>query len=185
MIKTMSYVALLRGINVGGNTIISMATLKECFEKLGYKNVKTYINSGNVIFQSTVKDPRELEKQIEKLIRDNFTLDVMVVTRSYDEMNKVIKAIPKNWDKPTDYKYNVIFLNSKIDNPSILNGLQPKSEIEELHYHPGVLLWAAKTSDLTKSNMVKLSKNSIYKQMTVRNLNTTKKVFELMKDLKT
>jgi uncharacterized protein (DUF1697 family) len=176
-----TYVALLRGINVGGNAIINMVKLKGCFEDLGYKSVKTYINSGNVIFVSALKDIGNLEAQIEKTIEENFSLNVRVVVRNFEQMEKLIHQMPKNWDAlDKEHKYNVIFLSSRIDNPGILKGLQPKPEIEELHYHPGVLFWAAKTSDLTKSNMIKLSKSAFYKEMTVRNLNTTQKIYELM-----
>jgi uncharacterized protein (DUF1697 family) len=145
-----TYVALLRGINVGGNTIISMAKLKESFESLGYQNVKTYINSGNIIFNHSSKDTVELESQIEKMIVKDFSLQVRVVVRSLEQYE------------------------------DILRDLHPKPGIEEVQYHPGVVFWAAKTSDLTKSNMIKLSKSALYKEMTVRNLNTTRKIYSMM-----
>jgi uncharacterized protein (DUF1697 family) len=175
-----TYVALLRGINVGGNAIISMAKLKESFESLGYQNVKTYINSGNIIFNHSSKDTVELESQIEKMIVKDFSLQVRVVVRSLEQYEKLIDSIPNNWRDDNEYKKNVIFLTHKIDNADILKDLHPKPGIEEVQYHPGVVFWAAKTSDLTKSNMIKLSKSALYKEMTVRNLNTTRKIYSMM-----
>jgi uncharacterized protein (DUF1697 family) len=176
----MTYAAFLRGINVGGNTIISMAKLKESFEELGHTNVKTYINSGNVIFQSDNKDSVKLEEQIEKAILKDFNLPVKVMVRDFGQMEKLIKNVPKSWDGSKDFRYNVIFLSSKIDSPEILKDLHPKPEIEELHYHRGVLFWSAKTSDLTKTGMLKINKTAIYKEMTVRGINTTRKIYDLM-----
>jgi uncharacterized protein (DUF1697 family) len=173
------YVALLRGINVGGNGIISMKDLKVGFEKAGFKNVVTYINSGNVVFQSSEKDPRKVEKKIETMLAKEYDFVCKVVVRNQAEIEKLLKSVPKSW-KNTDRKCNVIFLRHAIDSKDILKGLSTKSDIEEVVYKPGVLFWSALTGDLGQSTMIKLSSKPIYKEMTVRNLNTTKKIFELM-----
>ncbi len=69
---------MLRGINVGGNNIIKMADLKACFERMGFSNVSTYIQSGNVIFESTKKDAARLEKKIETSLSEAFRYDSRV-----------------------------------------------------------------------------------------------------------
>ena len=181
--KSTIYVAFLRGINVGGNTLVNMAELKKCFAALGFENVKTYINSGNVIFTSDKTDQRKLEIEIERALTASFSHTIAVVVVSYAEMEQVIKHIPKSWEHNTDLRCNVIFLRHTIDRPELLEELKPKPGIEELYYHPGVLYWSAHTSDLTQSNMIKLAKSKLYKEMTVRNLNTTKKVWELMNSI--
>ncbi len=183
MNKLTTYVALLRGINVGGNTLISMAELKACFERLGYTDVRTYINSGNIIFRTTSADPRLLEAKIEKALNAAFSYPVVTVVRSFSEIQKLMTQVPKSWHTEKDQKCNVIFLRHTIDNPSILEGLNPKPDIEELHYHPGVLFWSAKTSDLTKSNMIKLSSKSVYREMTIRIFNTLRKVYAMMEEV--
>ena len=73
------FVALLRGVNVGGNNMISMKALKECFEAIGFTEVSTYINSGNVIFNTKEADPRKLERKIEQMLVKDFQLDSKVV----------------------------------------------------------------------------------------------------------
>jgi uncharacterized protein (DUF1697 family) len=178
-----TYVALLRGINVGGNTIISMAKLKECFEGSGFEKVKTYINSGNVIFKSDKNDPAILEALIEHAIEKEFSMPVKVMVRGFDQMDKLIKQVPKSWHDSKDFRYNVIFLSRAVDNKKILANLHPKPEIEELHYYPGVLFWSAKTSDLTKTGMLKINKAAIYKEMTIRGINTTRKIYEIMRQI--
>src|SRR5262245_19349016 len=110
----MIYVALLRGINVGGNTMIKMADLRLCFGELGLKNVSTYINSVNVIFESASTDPEKLEAKIEKALHQQFSFKIVVVVRSLAEMTDLIKLVPSSWQKP-DQKLNVIFLHRSID----------------------------------------------------------------------
>jgi len=175
-----TYVALLRGINVGGHAIVPMARLKACFEALGLSDVITYINSGNVIFRTRATDPRKLESRIEKALSDAFSLPIGTIVRSLREIDELLCHLPPSWHGDTPRKCNVIFLRHPIDRPDIVLGLKPKPGIEELHYYPGALLWSADTSNLGKSAMIKLSSNPTYKEMTVRILNTVRKVHALM-----
>ena len=181
--KNIPYVALLRGINVGGKNLISMQSLKESFKKLGFRNVTTYINSGNVIFTSSQSDARALERKIERMLVQEHNHAGKVVIRNFSEMTALLKQLPDTWSDDKLWKHNVIFLRHTIDSEKILEALSPRSEIEEVQYHPGVLLWSASTSDLARSNMLQLSKRNIYQEMTVRNLNTTRKIYELMKKI--
>ena len=175
------FVALLRGVNVGGNNMISMKALKQSFESLGYPHVSTYINSGNIIFTSDQTDARKLETEIEAMLVREYQLESKVVVRTLDEMAKLVKSLPPSWSQESDWRYNVIFLRHTIDSKKVLGELPAKSEIEEVVYRPGTLLWSAQVSALARSNMVKLSSRKLYQEMTVRNLNTTKKLYELMK----
>ncbi len=174
------YVAFLRGINVGGNTLVSMAALRSCFTQLGFTHVATYINSGNVLFSSNIPDPRELEQFIERALETTFHFPICTVVRSHQDISSLIARIPSSWQQPSDKKCNIIFLHHSIDEPGIVNNFKPKPGIEELVYHPGVLFWSADTGALTRSAMIGLSKSTLYKQMTVRNLRTVHKVAELM-----
>lgn len=177
-----TYVALLRGINVGGNHKVSMAELKISVENLGLQNVKTYINSGNVIFRSTGLSDDKLEAMLEQKLEADYGFPILVVVRNLAQIETIIKQAPKSWLSAKDQKCNVIFLSRSIDYPGVMDGLNPKSGIEELHYHPGVLLWSASTSNLTKSNMIKLASNPIYKNVTIRIFNTVLKLRQLMQD---
>src|SRR5436190_8784382 len=111
----MRYVALLRGINVGGNNIIPMKALSKTFEKLGLESVRTYIASGNVLFESDERDARALEVRIEKAVEKAHRCAAKVVVRSAAEMKKVVAGIPRNWDAgDRDVRYNVLFLRHEI-----------------------------------------------------------------------
>ena len=175
------YVALLRGVNVGGNNMISMSALKKSFEAMGFANVSTYINSGNIIFETKEKDARKLEKRIEQMMSRDYQLGSKVVVRSFSEMEKLVQSLPRSWGGDSSWRYNVIFLRHTIDSEDILAELPANSEIEEVVYRPGTLLWSAQAEQMSQTKMSKLSSRKISQDMTVRNLNTTKKLYELMK----
>ncbi len=175
------FVALLRGVNVGGNNMISMSALKKSFETIGFTHVTTYINSGNIIFNAKNDDARKLERQIERMLAKDYQLNSKVVVRSLSEMEKLVQSLPRNWDGDSNWRYNVIFLRHTIDSEAILADLPANSEIEKVVYRPGTLLWSAHVDQISRSKMVKLSSRKIFQDMTVRNVNTTKKLYELMK----
>lgn len=177
------YVALLRGVNVGGNGIISMAALKASLEKAGFRNVSTYINSGNALFSSAEKDPRRLEKKIEAILTKGHKLSSKVIIRSFAEIQKLVKSLPKDWDGNKEWRRNVMFLSHSADSKKILKDLRPKEGLETLIYVPGALLWSVLIKDLSRSNMIKLSRQPLYQEMTVRNPNTVRKLYELMKGM--
>ncbi len=179
------FVALLRGVNVGGNNMISMSSLKESFEKIGFKQVTTYINSGNIIFKSKEADARKLERKIEQMLSKEYQLDSKVVIRSFAEMAQLVKSLPPSWEGDSSRKYNVMFLRHSIDSEKILADLPVKNDVEELLYRQGALLWSAQASELTRSNLVQAASRKIYQDITVRNLNTTKKLHELMEKVAT
>lgn len=177
------YLALLRGINVGGKTKVKMADLKACFEKLGYGHVQTYGNSGNVIFTAASTNPRQLESHLEEALATNFSSSISVFVRSLDDMKEVMQGIPTDWQTSSERKYDIIFLHQSIDHPEIVHDLQPKPSIEELQYQPGVLFWSVNIRDFSESNMSKIVGTTLHQEMTVRGPSTVRKVYELMSTL--
>jgi uncharacterized protein (DUF1697 family) len=175
------FVALLRGVNVGGNNMISMKSLKESFEELGFAGVTTYINSGNIIFATKEADARKLEKKIEQMLARNYQLTSKVVVRSLAEMETLVQSLPKNWNSDSGWRYNVIFLRHTIDSEEILDELEVRKDIEEVFYRPGTLLWSSLMSALKGTEMLKFSSRKMAQEITVRNTNTTRKLCDLMK----
>lgn len=175
------FVALLRGVNVGGNNMISMKSLKESFENLGFANVTTYINSGNIIFKTKEADPRKLETKIEQMLEREYELTSKVVVRSLSEMESVVKNLPKNWGADKDWRYNVVFLRHSIDSDKILDELEVRKDIEAVFYRPGVLLWSSQMGALKGTEGLKFSSRKMAQELTVRNTNTTRKLCDLMK----
>lgn len=162
--------------------MIRMSSLKASFERMGFEDVTTYINSGNIIFQTKEGDARKLERNIERMLSKEYQLECKVVVRSFFEMASLVKNLPKNWNDER-WRYNVMYLRHSIDSEKVLDLLEPKSDIERVVYCPGALLWSVRASDVTQTSMFKLSSKKIFQDMTVRNLNTTKKLYELMKKM--
>ncbi|WP_405175528.1 DUF1697 domain-containing protein [Paenibacillus sp. FSL H8-0261] len=106
-----TYIALLRGINVGGNKIIKMLDLKAMFQTLGFENVRTYIQSGNVVFESDEGSESLLTGVIERKIHEVFGFEVSVIIRTLAEMENVIANDPFQLSEPEEFKrWYVTFL---------------------------------------------------------------------------
>ena len=176
----MKYVALLRGINVGGKTLINMKDLKSCVEELGLDDVSTYIASGNVLFESGERSPAKLEKKIEHAIEKRFRLPVKVVVLGRAPYARIVKAIPKAWIGNGSVRANVAFVRRGTDVKKVVRELQPDPAVEEVKPVGGAILWATKRNALSRSVMRKLIGGAAYRELTVRNLNTTLKLQELL-----
>ncbi len=174
-----AWVALLRGVNVGGKGIIAMSALKESFEALRLRDVSTYINSGNVLFRAS-EDPARLEKKIEKKLLAEHGLATRAIVRSRDELDAIVSGFPRGFATKAGWKHNVIFLSRDVDDAAVLDDLPPKPGIERVAYVPGALLWSAAEKTLARSTMLKLGRSPLYPQVTVRNPNTARKLRELL-----
>lgn len=170
------YVALLRGINVGGNSKVSMAELKKVFEQLGYQDVATYINSGNVIFTSTKKNFSAIEKALKKA----FGFAIRVVVRDAKNIIKVNKAIPATWKNDGKQKTDILFLWDDYDSKKSLKLINASPKIDNLKYVSGSIIWNIPRSKYNKSGMNKFFGTELYKNMTARNVNTVRKLAQLM-----
>ena len=175
------YVALLRGVNVGGNNMVSMKALKESFSALGFRDVATYINSGNILFRSKKREGAAIERDIDHMLECDYSLNGRTVVRDLAQMAELMTTISSTWQRRrADWRYNVIFLRREIDSADVLAGIQAKPQIEQVVYCPGTLLWSAHVPSVSRTAMAKLSSRPLYRDMTVRNVNTTTKVHELM-----
>jgi len=160
-----------------------MSALKANLISAGFQNVTTYINSGNVIFTSSETDPRKLETKIEQLLARGHKLECKVVVRDLSEMKKLVESLPASWQGDEEWAHNVMFLRHSIDSREVLKELPPKPDIERVVYRSGAVLWSARRSDIKRSTMNKLSSRKVFQDMTVRNPNTTRKLYELMKEM--
>jgi len=176
----MGYIALLRGINVGGKNKIDMKLLKQTFERVGMNDVRTYINTGNIIFSSKITSKMELSRILEEAIQLDFDLNIRVVIRTVDEFKVIINSIPDSWKNDKDMKSDVMFLWDEVDDESVLTNLVIKPDIDTVIYVPGAILWSIEKKNVNKSGMIKIVGSKLYKQVTVRNVNTARKIYELM-----
>lgn len=175
----MKYVALLRGINVGGKNKVEMAKLAESFINLGFNNLKTYINSGNVIFETSGKK-RDLAAIIEKQILIDFRFFIKVIVRDQHNISEIAAALPSGWANNQLMKGDVIFLPDKYNSKNTVKELSLNPEVDEVAYVAGAILWRADKAKLTKSGLLKLPKTELYKHVTIRNVNTLRKLNSLM-----
>ena len=125
------YISLLRGINLGAHKKVNMIELKKMYESLGFENVRTYIQSGNVIFESAEKDENKIIAKIENKIKMHFGFDVSVFIRTKDEFNKIIKNNPFNKMEEGVY---VTFISKKVDKFPIEEIEKAKSDSEKFLY---------------------------------------------------
>jgi uncharacterized protein (DUF1697 family) len=175
------YLALLRGINVGGNNIIKMADLKACFENLGFTEVVTYIQSGNVLFGSTEKDKTKLTKKIEQKLSERFSYKSRLVVVSHKELKKAVVDAPKGFGKDLDkYRYDVIFLKEPLSIREAMKNVSIKEGVDSAYAGASVLYFSRLISKASQSHLTKIIKLPMYQNMTIRNWNTTTKLLALM-----
>ncbi len=178
------FIALLRGVNVGGNNIIAKGDLKRCFEDLGFQNVRTYIQSGNILFRSRMRSVPKLTAAIEHGLTDRFSYDARAVVMSHEQYDSAVDAAPLRWGRTTTHKHNALFTLGDLAPADVLEQLPaPKARLETISTGPGVIFWSASKKDLGKTTIMKLAKSPLYRQLTVRNQNTVFKLRELLEEL--
>ena len=182
--KNKLYVALLRGINVGGNNKVEMPRLKKTFESLGFANVSTYINTGNIFFETSKTDPSKLAEKIEKALEKTFGFPIKIVLRDAENIQKLHGQIPGGWKNDEEQKTDVLFLWDEFDAKNSVDLISINAAVDTLKYVSGSIVWNVKRSDYAKSGMPKFAGTKIYKNMTARNVNTVRKMFEIMTEIK-
>jgi|SRR5690606_23117143 len=179
-----SYVVLLRGINVGGKNKVSMAELKLQLEQLGCANVRTYINSGNVLLQ-TKRGANELAKQIEQMLPQKFTLDssiIKVLVLNIGELRAIVDGKPKGFgEQPDKYHSDVIFLIG-ISTNQAMKVFDPRDGVDVIWPGKSVIYSQRLSAERTKSRLSKIIGTEAYKSMTIRSWNTTIKLLRLLND---
>lgn len=177
----MKYVALLRGINVGGNNKIKMDELRVVFEKLGYTNVRTLIASGNVVFETSETNQQTIATRLEKAVLQTFNVSSRILVRSQKEMQAVVDGIPASWKKENDLRMYVCFIFPTMTVKEAANEVPVKIGVDVVDVGERVLYMSTKMEGITKSGLSKMIGTKMYKEMTMRNFNTTKRIVELMK----
>lgn len=178
-----TYVAFLRGINVGGNNIIKMSLLRQAFEECGYTRVSTYIQSGNVLFEAVGQNPQSITKTIEAHLSKVFNYDSKIVLRSKKELKEIIEDIPSDWKTRKDIRCYVAFTKDPITAEEVQNAVRLREDIDFLKTGKGVVYMTTLLNGITKSGFSKLVGTPVYKYITIRNLNTTQKILEQMENI--
>ena len=179
--KPSQYVALLRGINVGGNNIIKMTELKICLEKAGFSNVATYIQSGNVLFETPETNLALLTGKIEKALSKQFNYQSSAVIVSHDELKHVVGHAPKGFgSQPAKYRYDVIFLKAPLTAKDAFKSVTTKAGVDQAYAGRGALYFSRLIAKAAQSRLSRIAQLPVYRSMTIRNWNTTTKLLGLM-----
>lgn len=175
------YIALLRGVNVGGKNKISMPRLKLAFEELGFLEVATYINSGNVIFSSDTQDKSQCIDKIEAAIAQNFGIRIAVTVLSATELSDALHHAPAWWNTDDKQLYhNAIFVISPTRAEEVFAEMgAPRQEYEQVAGYQTIIFWSASLKNFNKARWSKIAASAVNNQVTIRNANTTRKLLEL------
>ena len=174
----MKYVALLRGINVGTGARVPMKTLKALFERLGLSDVVTYLNSGNVVFDSSCS-VTDLTRLIPDELERTFGEKIPTLVKTSAEMIEIAASIPSEWGSNDTEQTYVAYLFCDVDKPSLVSELPIKREFLRIFHTPGAIVWNIKRENYNRSQITKIAGHSSYARMTTRNVNTARKLAAL------
>ncbi len=178
----MRYIALLRGINVGGNNKVAMSELRVCFESLGFTDVATYINSGNVLFSVDKTNESNLVSRCEEAIESQFGFAVVVTVISVVHFREAIDNAPSWWahDNSKEFRNDALFVIPPTSPKVVLAEIQKKaSTVDMLEIHGQVIFWTLPMAEYNKSVVPKIIGTPIYRRITMRSSTTTKKLYDL------
>lgn len=177
---TTRYVALLRGINVGGNNIIKMTALRAHFERLGHAGVETYIASGNVLFSARSSNKRALVKALEAALSLEFAYESRVVLLSAAELARVVSEAPPGFGRdPKKYRYDVLFVKEPFTAKQALPEVPAKPGVDEVFAGKHALYFRRLIAKASQSRLARIVGLPVYRNLTIRNWNTTLKLAEL------
>jgi len=174
------YVALLRGINVGGRNPVAMADLREAFESEGYDAVSTYIQSGNVLFESDAPSD-SLENELEAMLERRFRFPLVVVVRSHRQIGNIVERAPNGFGgAPDTYHSDVIFLKGPLPSRQAMRVVELRDGVDQAWSGSGVLYFARVSARRAQSRMSRIVGTLEYQQMTIRSWTTTTKLLGLL-----
>lgn len=174
------YVALLRGINVGGRNKMAMADLRAAFEAHGFAEVTTYIQSGNVLFDSDAP-ASTLENGIEGLLERRFGVPLVVLVRSHRQLRAVVERAPDGFGQaPDTYHSDVVFLKSPLTAGKAMRVFELRDGVDQAWPSRGVIYFARLSERRTASRMSRIVGTPEYRSMTIRSWSTTTRLLALL-----
>ncbi len=176
------YIALLRVVNVGGKNKVTMSILKQEMQTKGFQNVITYINSGNILFDSEFSKEHNTDI-LRSIIKDSFNLDIDVIIVSTKDLEESLSFVPVWWhDGNKEVVHNALFLFDPKTRDEMLEYTQNyDSHIESVFIYEDMIFWSANRPSYTKTKLGKLGSTRLCQNMTIRNSNTVHRLIELAK----
>ncbi len=176
-----AYLALLRGINVGGRNVIRMADLRACLTDLGAADVVTYIQSGNVLFDGGDRGRDAWVERIESALAERFDYAATIVLRSREELRAIVAGAPPGFGTDPDrYRSDVVFLRDSLTATRVLDEVVPREGVDTATAGDGVVYFERLIARAAQSHLAKVVGLPIYQQMTIRNWRTTTVLLSMM-----
>ena len=174
------FVALLRGINVGGNNVIRMADLRACLEADGFGDVRTYIQSGNVVFTASGSSAT-LTARLERTLSAGFGYEATVAVRSARQLRAIVDAAPKGFGVDRErYRSDVLFLMPPLTPARAIADVPTREDVDRAWTGPGVLYFERLDARAAQSRLSKIVLLPIYRSLTIRNWATTCRLLEML-----
>ena len=173
------YIALLRGVNISGKNKVPMAELKKGFEGLGFGEIKTYLNSGNVIFSSVEENTEGLMHRIESMIKEQFDLDIPVFVILKESLEDILQHAPEWWGSENKEIYdNLIFIVPPATFAEVSSEIgEPKEGLEKIKEYKETVFWSFSRRDYQKTNWwPKTASTGIGGKLTIRTANTIRRI---------
>jgi uncharacterized protein (DUF1697 family) len=175
------YVALLRGINVGGKNKVIMTELAASFTQGGFARVTTYINSGNVLFESNEGDTCTIKARCEALLAAAYPFDIPVVVLSAEEIAQAMANAPRWWNTDATAANNAFYVIPPVTAQDVFAQVGAhKPAYEQVASHGRVIFWTAPRKTYARSMWSKIVQLPVYKSVTLRNANTALRLAQLM-----
>ena len=181
MASTTSYVALLRGINVGGRNRVPMAELRDALERAGHRSVRTYIQSGNVVFETDAARGA-LEADIEAVLEERFGFPIPVVVRSHRQMRAVVRSAPAGFGASDEHLDDVIFLKAPLTPATLLRSLEPREGVDRCWSGTGVVYFSRLSEKKAQTRLTRIVSMPEYQLMTIRNWRTTTTLLAMLEE---
>lgn len=176
-----THVALIRGINVGGNNIVPMAQLRTALQEAGATEVRTYIQSGNVVLAMPGAAAADVNAAVEAVLADSFGVNTVVVTIEAAALRDVVAQAPAGFgQEESDFKFDVVFLRPGLEVAELAPRIRAREGVDQVWPGPGALYFRRKNAQITKSYMSKIVAMPEYKGMTIRNWRTTTRLAQML-----
>ena len=176
-----THVALIRGINVGGNNIVPMAALRDALETAGFEGVRTYIQSGNVLLRAPRRSESAVAADVEAVLEADFGVTTVVVVISADTLRHAVDDAPAGFgSEPEIYHYDVAFLDTKITSADAFSAFGIREGVDAAWAGEGAVYFRRLSAERVRSKMSKVVGTPPYKHMTIRNWRTTTRLVAML-----
>ena len=158
-----------------------MTDLIACFEQMGFAYIVTYIQSGNILFRAAEQNRARLTVKIERVLSDTFHYNSRVVVITYKQLKSIVEDAPRQFGKDAaQYRYDVIFLKEPLTAKTAMKSVSLNDGVDRAYEGEGVLYFSRLIAKAAQSRLTKIITLPVYRDMTIRNWNTTTKLLALM-----